>query len=68
METAIMAEPDKRKLAPEPPQRDGERRREERQYDKQVADTFPASDPPADSEPGGGITGPEPTRERHQGR
>ncbi|HVV95459.1 MAG TPA: hypothetical protein VHD15_18770 [Hyphomicrobiales bacterium] len=28
-------------------------------YDKEVEDTFPASDPPASSEPGGGITGPE---------
>lgn len=27
-------------------------------YDEEVEETFPASDPPASSEPGGGITGP----------
>jgi hypothetical protein len=30
----------------------------DRQLSKELAMTFPASDPPASSQPGGGITGP----------
>ena len=33
-----------------------------RRLDEGLKDTFPASDPPAESEPGGGITGDEPAR------
>lgn len=36
-----------------------EKKEAERQHEKAVEDTFPASDPPSTSEPGGGITGPE---------
>lgn len=36
-----------------------ERRREAKHHEKAVEDTFPASDPPATSQPGSGITGPE---------
>jgi hypothetical protein len=42
----------------------GEARRREttkdKEYDKELKDTFPASDPPSASQPGGGITGTEP--------
>jgi len=32
---------------------------QERQLNKELEGTFPASDPPASTQPGGGITGPE---------
>jgi hypothetical protein len=32
---------------------------QDRQLSKELAMTFPASDPPASSQPGAGITGPE---------
>jgi hypothetical protein len=32
---------------------------QDRQLSKELAMTFPASDPPATSQPGAGITGPE---------
>lgn len=64
-----MTDPDKRRPAPSPPPgRESKEPRKDHRYDKQVEGTFPASDPPAESEPGGGITGPTPTRERHEGR
>jgi hypothetical protein len=31
---------------------------QDRQLSKELAMTFPASDPPASSQPGGGVTGP----------
>ena len=42
----------------------GEKKRKDevtdKDYDKELKDTFPASDPPSASQPGGGITGTEP--------
>jgi hypothetical protein len=32
---------------------------QERKLSKELESTFPASDPPASTQPGGGITGPE---------
>jgi hypothetical protein len=32
---------------------------QDRQLTKELAMTFPASDPPASAQPGGGITGPD---------
>jgi len=32
-----------------------------KELDKELESTFPASDPPASTQPGGGITGPEVT-------
>jgi hypothetical protein len=32
---------------------------QDHQLSKELAMTFPASDPPASSQPGGGVTGPE---------
>ena len=40
-------------------QRQGEKAREEKTLEKAVEDTFPASDPPAGTQPGSGITGGE---------
>ncbi|MGQ4275211.1 hypothetical protein [Terrihabitans sp. B22-R8] len=34
----------------------GEKKREEKKLEKSVEDTFPASDPPAETQPGSGIT------------
>jgi hypothetical protein len=62
-----MADPNKRKPDAAPPP-SGDKARKNQAYDQQVEDTFPASDPPADSEPGGGITGPEPKRKRGEQR
>ena len=47
--------------APErdPKQEYQEKKREEKHHEKAVEDSFPASDPPATSQPGSGITGPE---------
>jgi hypothetical protein len=36
-----------------------EKKREDKQHEKAVEDSFPASDPPSTSQPGSGITGPE---------
>jgi hypothetical protein len=36
-----------------------EKKREEKHHEKAVEDSFPASDPPATTQPGSGITGPE---------
>ena len=63
-----MTDPGKRKPDPAPPRSDDDEARRDRAYDREVEDTFPASDPPADSEPGGGITGPRPKRERGERR
>lgn len=41
-----------------------EKRAEEKHHEKAVEDTFPASDPPATSQPGSGVTGPEVAREK----
>lgn len=40
----------------QPPKSKGE---QERELTKELEATFPASDPPASTQPGGGITGPE---------
>ena len=37
-----------------------DRKEADRTVDKELKDTFPASDPPASTQPGGGITGTEP--------
>ena len=58
-----MADPDKRQPDAKPAgKRDDADDR--KRYDEQVEESFPASDPPADAQPGGGITGPNPSRER----
>ena len=44
-----------------------EKKREEKHHEKAVEDTFPASDPPATSQPGSGITGPEVVEEKKKG-
>jgi hypothetical protein len=49
---AAVSKPDRTKR----PERD--RAGQPTDYDEEVEETFPASDPPASSEPGGGITGP----------
>ncbi|MFO1168117.1 MAG: hypothetical protein U1E19_08380 [Rhodoblastus sp.] len=36
--------------------------KEKRRLDEGLKETFPASDPPAEIQPGGGITGDEPPR------
>jgi hypothetical protein len=51
-----------------PKQKHAEKRREERDLEKGVEDTFPASDPPSASQPGGGITGPEVVHEKKHPR
>ena len=38
---------------------EGQKKREDRRLEEGVEDTFPASDPVSESQPGGGITGPE---------
>ncbi len=43
-----------------------EKKREEKHHEKAVEDTFPASDPPATSQPGSGITGPEVIDEKNK--
>jgi hypothetical protein len=40
-----------------------EKREEEKLHQRAVEDTFPASDPPATTQPNSGITGPEVARE-----
>ena len=40
-------------------QRHGDKKREEKTLEKAVEDTFPASDPPAGTQPGSGITDSE---------
>jgi len=35
------------------------KKEEDRELTKELEDSFPASDPPASTQPGGGITGPE---------
>jgi hypothetical protein len=51
-----------------PKQAHQEKKREDRQQEKGVEDTFPASDPPSASQPGGGITGPEVVDEKKRQR
>lgn len=36
-----------------------EKTREDKRLEEGVKETFPASDPPSETQPGGGITGPE---------
>jgi hypothetical protein len=36
-----------------------DKKRDEKNLEEGVEDTFPASDPPSATQPGGGITGPE---------
>lgn len=36
-----------------------QKKREDRRLEEGVEDTFPASDPVSETQPGGGITGPE---------
>jgi hypothetical protein len=38
--------------------------RKDRELTEELEMTFPASDPPASTEPGGGITGPEPATKK----
>jgi len=64
-----MADQDKRKPVPKPSPGEREKAREGQRHDEEVEQTFPASDPPSGSEPGGGITGPgAPSRERSKHR
>jgi L-lactate dehydrogenase complex protein LldG len=56
-----MADPRANKPAPDPAAAKQERARKSQDYDEAVEDSFPASDPPANAEPGGGITGPNDT-------
>ena len=35
------------------------KKEEDRQLSRELEESFPASDPPASTQPGGGITGPE---------
>jgi hypothetical protein len=39
-----------------------------KELDKELEMSFPASDPPASTQPGSGITGPEPTPKKAQGK
>lgn len=45
-----------------------EQKREEKHHEKAMEDTFPASDPPATTQPGSGITGPEVIEEKKKPR
>ncbi len=45
------------KTTPDEPAED--KKSEERILEKSVEDTFPASDPPSETQPGGGVTEPE---------
>ena len=38
---------------------EGQKKRDDRRLEEGVEDTFPASDPVSETQPGGGITGPE---------
>jgi hypothetical protein len=51
-----------------PKQMHDDKKREEKNLEKAVEDTFPASDPPSASQPGGGITGPEVRDEKKKPR
>ena len=39
------------------------KKEEDRQLSRELEESFPASDPPAATQPGSGITGPEVTKE-----
>jgi hypothetical protein len=41
---------------------------QERQLTKELEETFPASDPPASTQPGSGITGPEVAEPKNKGK
>ena len=41
---------------------------QERQLTKELEETFPASDPPASTQPGGGVTGPEVVEPKKKGK
>ncbi|GGE34048.1 hypothetical protein GCM10007276_09250 [Agaricicola taiwanensis] len=41
------------------PDRDQNKEKNSKELDKEVKDTFPASDPPSSTQPGSGITGAE---------
>jgi hypothetical protein len=45
-----------------------EKKADAKHHDKAVQNTFPASDPPATTQPGSGITGPKETVERNPNR
>ena len=44
--------------------KDSDKREENEALDEELADTFPASDPPVLTRPGHGATGPEAAREK----
>ena len=44
---------------PDAKQQHFEKKREDKKLEKAVEDTFPASDPPSETQPGSGITGGE---------
>lgn len=48
--------------------KNAEKKREERDLEQGIEDTFPASDPPSATQPGGGITGPEVVDEKKKPR
>lgn len=41
-----------------------EKRREEKLHEEAIEESFPASDPPATTQPNSGITGPEEARDK----
>jgi len=41
---------------------------QERQLTKELEETFPASDPPASTQPGSGVTGPEVVEPKKKGK
>jgi len=45
-----------------------DKKRDDKNLEKAVEDTFPASDPPSVTQPGGGITGPEVLDEKKKPR
>ena len=51
-----------------PKQVDEDKKRDDKNLEKGVEDTFPASDPPSATQPGGGITGPEVLDEKKKPR
>ena len=51
-----------------PKQAQKDKKREDKNQERGVEDTFPASDPPSASQPGGGITGPEVVDEKKKPR